>query len=194
MSIAETRPPSIEDPPVFLLAVDAYHRMIEAGIFDEDDRVELINGELRAMPPIKADHAGKNKRMNHLLTMRAGGKALVAVQDPLTLQQHSEPEPDLMLLRPRDDFYERENPTPADTLLVVEIADSSLRYDREVKIPLYAAHKVPEVWLIDLKHQRLELFRNPGPDGYRQILRPDASQVVAPLLLPDLRIRVDEIW
>ena len=194
MSIAETRPPSIEDPPVFLLAVDAYHRMIEAGIFDEDDRVELINGELRAMPPIKADHAGKNKRMNHLLTMRAGGKALVAVQDPLTLQQHSEPEPDLMLLRPRDDFYERENPTPADTLLVVEIADSSLRYDREVKIPLYAAHKVPEVWLIDLKHQRLELFRDPGPDGYRQILRPDASQVVAPLLLPDLRIRVDEIW
>lgn len=167
MSIAETRPPSIEHPPVFLLAVDAYHRMIEAGIFDADDRVELINGEPRAMPPIEADHAGKNKRMNDLLTMRAGRKALVAVQDPLTLQQHSEPEPDLMLLRARDDFYQRENPTPADTLLVVEIADSSLRHDPEVKIPLYAAPKIPEVWLIDLKHQRLELFRDPGPDGYR---------------------------
>ncbi len=194
MSVAETRPQSTEDSPVFRLAVDAYHRMIDAGIFDEDDRVELIDGALRAMPPIEADHAGKNKRMNQLLTMRAGEKALVAVQDPLTLQQHSEPEPDLMLLRPRADYYERENPTPADTLLVVEIADSSLRYDREVKIPLYASHKVPEVWLIDLIHRRLEVFRDPGPVGYRQILRPDPNQEIAPLLLPDLLIRVDEIW
>jgi Uma2 family endonuclease len=193
MPVAGAGPPDADQPAVFRLAVDAYHRMIEAGVFDEDDRVELIDGELRAMPPIKADHAGKNKRLNRLLTLRAGDAALVAVRDPLTLQPRSEPEPDLMLLRPRDDFYESANPTPADTLLVIEVADTSLAYDRDVKVPLYAAHGIPEVWLVDLRHRRLDMFRDPGPDGYRQILRPDASQVVAPLLLPTLEVRVDEI-
>ncbi|WPL19207.1 hypothetical protein Thiowin_04317 [Thiorhodovibrio winogradskyi] len=119
---------------------------------------------------------------------------LVAVQDPLTLAPHSEPEPDLMLLRPRDDFYEGANPTPADTLLVIEICDSSLRYDREVKVPLYAAQGVPEVWLVDLQHRRLELYREASADGYRLMLRPAPGEVVAPVLLPDVRLRVDELW
>ena len=92
---------TLEDArPIFRLGVDRYHQMIDAGIFDEDDRVELIDGELRAVPPIKPDHAGKNKRLNRLLTLRAGEDAVVSVQDPLTLAPHSEPEPDLMLLRP----------------------------------------------------------------------------------------------
>jgi Uma2 family endonuclease len=194
MPIVDAEPALTEARPIFRLAVDAYHRMIDAGIFNEDDRVELIDGELRAMPPINPDHAGKNNRLNRLLTLRAGADALVAVQNPLTLSPRSEPEPDLMLLRARGDFYEGANPTPADTLLVIEISDTSLRYDREVKVPLYAAHGVPEVWLIDLRHRRLELFRDPGPDGYRQILRPDPSQVVAPLLLPHLELRVQEFW
>jgi Uma2 family endonuclease len=146
------------------------------------------------MPPINPDHAGKNNRLNRLLTLRVGDAAVVSVQDPLTLQPRSEPEPDLMLLRPRDDFYERANPTPKDTLLVIEICDSSLRYDREVKVPLYAAHGVPEVWLVDLQHRRLELYREPGADDYRLVLRPGPGEVVAPLLLPSLRIRVDEFW
>jgi Uma2 family endonuclease len=194
MPVAETQAPAAQTRPVFRLSVDAYHRMIDAGVFDADDRVELIDGELRAMPPIKSDHAGKNKRLNRLLTLGAGDDALVAVQDPLTLQPRSEPEPDLMLLRPREDFYEGANPTPADTLLVIEIGDSSLRYDREVKVPLYAAHGVPEVWLVDLPHRRLEIYREPGPDGYRLMLRPDASEVITPALLPGLRIAVADIW
>ena len=99
-----------------------------------------------------------------------------------------------MLLRPRADFYEHGNPSPADALLVVEIADSSLNYDRNTKVPLYAAHGVPEVWLIDLAHRRIEVYRDPAPAGYRQILRPDLDQSITPVLLPELRIQVAEFW
>jgi Uma2 family endonuclease len=194
MPVAKAQPTLADARPVFRLGVDAYHQMIDNGIFDENDRVELIEGELRAMPPIKPDHAGKNNRLNRLLNRRVGDEALVAVQNPLTLPPHSEPEPDLMLLRPRDDFYERANPTRNDTLLVIEICDSSLRYDQEVKVPLYAAHGVPEVWLVDLQHRRLEIYREPGADGYRLILRPDAAEVVSPVLLPGLRVPVKDIW
>ena len=194
MPVAKAQPSLADECPVFRLGVDAYHQMIDNGIFDEDDRVELIEGGLRAMRPIKPDHAGKNNRLNRLLNQRVGDAALVTVQNPLTLPPHSEPEPDLMLLRPRDDFYERANPTPNDTLLVIEICDSSLRYDQEVKAPLYAAHGVPEVWLVDLQHRRLEIYREPGTDGYRLILRPDATEVVSPVLLPGLRVPVKDIW
>jgi Uma2 family endonuclease len=194
MPVAKAQPTLAEARPVFRLGVDAYHQMIDNGIFDEDDRVELIEGELRAMPPIKPDHAGKNNRLNRLLNRRVGDEALVTVQNPLTLPPHSEPEPDLMLLRPRDDFYERANPTPKDTLLVIEICDSSLRYDQEVKVPLYAAHGVPEVWLVDLQHRRLEIYREPGTNGYRLILRPDSTEVISPVLLPRLRVPVKDIW
>jgi len=194
MSTIATQAQRPAAPSTYRLRVDAYHRMIAAGIFAEDDHVELIEGELRARPPINAEHAGKNKRLNQIFSARAQGRAIVAVQDPLTLPEHSEPEPDLMLLRPRDDFYEHANPTPADTLLVIAIADSSLRYDRTIKVPLYAAHGVPETWLIDLVHRRLEVYRDPGPTGYRQRLRPDSDQSITPLLLPDVRIQIAELW
>ncbi|HYN78805.1 MAG TPA: Uma2 family endonuclease [Lamprocystis sp. (in: g-proteobacteria)] len=194
MNVIQPSRGPLAEPSAYRLTVDAYHRMIEIGIFGEDDHVELIEGELRAMPPINAGHAGKNKRLNQLFSQRARGQAIVAVQDPLVLPEHSEPEPDLMLLRPRADFYEHGNPGPADTLLVVEIADSSLSYDRNTKVPLYAAHGVPEVWLIDLRQRRVEVYRDPGPVGYRLILRPDPDQAIAPLLLPELLIQVAEFW
>ena len=192
-AVAPNRPPAVEPIP-YRLSVNDYHRMIEAGIFGEDDRIELIEGELRAMPPIGPEHSGKNKRLIRLFTSRVKDRAIVSSQDPLTLPEHSEPEPDLMLLRPRADFYEGANPLPADTLLVIEIADSTLRYDRSVKIPLYAAHGVPETWLLDLQAHRIELYRDPGPAGYRQILLPDLEQTISPVLLPELSIRVAELW
>lgn len=179
---------------VYRLTVNAYHRMIDAGIFDKDDHVELIDGELRTMSPINASHAGKNKRLNRLFSVRVGERALVAVQDPLTLPEHSEPEPDLMLLRPRNDYYEGTNPTPEDVLLVVEVSDSSLRYDLETKVPLYASHGIPEIWLIDLRNRRLLVYRDPGPEGYRQVLIPDMSQTLAPVSLPGVEIQSSELW
>jgi len=179
---------------VYRLTVDAYHRMIDAGVFGKDDRVELVEGELRAMPPIDARHAGKVKRLNQLFSRLAAGRVLIAIQDLLALPDYAELQPDLMLLQPRQDFYEGSNPTPADTLLVVEVSDSSLGFDRDTKLALYAVHGVPEAWLVDLKNQRLQIFRDPGPDGYRQILLPDKAQSVAPLLLPDLEIPLRTLW
>jgi len=183
-----------DDVAVYRLTLDAYHRMIEAGIFGEDDHVELIDGELRVMPPINPGHAGKNNRLIGLFSARIGNHAVIANQNPLPLPEHSEPEPDLMLLRPREDFYESSHPRPEDVLLLVEVADSSRRFDGEVKVPLYARHAIAEVWLLDLKQQRLEVYRDPGPEGYRQVLLPDRSQSVAPLLLPDVEIAVAELW
>jgi len=179
---------------VYRLTVDAYHRMIDAGVFGKDDRVELVEGLLRAMPPIDARHAGKVKRLNQLFSRLAAGRVLIAIQDLLALPDYAELQPDLMLLQPRQDFYEGSNPTPADTLLVVEVSDSSLGFDRDTKLALYAVHGVPEAWLVDLKNQRLQIFRDPGPDGYRQILLPDKAQSVAPLLLPDLEIPLRTLW
>jgi Uma2 family endonuclease len=179
---------------VYRLTVDAYHRMIDAGVFGKDDRVELVEGELRAMPPIDARHAGKVKRLNQLFSRLAAGRVLIAIQDLLALPDYAELQPDLMLLQPRQDFYEGSNPTPADTLLVVEVSDRSLGFDRDTKLALYAVHGVPEAWLVDLKNQRLQIFRDPGPDGYRQILLPDKTQSVAPLLLPDLEIPLRTQW
>ncbi|MEJ2388280.1 MAG: Uma2 family endonuclease [Chromatiaceae bacterium] len=179
---------------VYRLTVDAYHRMIDAGVFGKDDRVELVEGELRAMPPIDARHAGKVKRLNQLFSRLAAGRVLIAIQDLLALPDYAELQPDLMLLQPRQDFYEGSIPTPADTLLVVEVSDRSLGFDRDTKLALYAVHGVPEAWLVDLKNQRLQIFRDPGPDGYRQILLPDKAQSVAPLLLPDLEIPLRTLW
>ena len=176
------------------LSVEAFHRMIEAGVFKEDDHVELIEGELCQMPPIGPSHAGKNKRLNRLFATQVGEQALVAVQDPLTLPMHSEPQPDLMLLRPRSDFYEHSNPLPADVLLLVEIAETSVQYDRQIKLPLYAGQGIPEVWLLDLARQQLEIYRQPSAEGYQQCLQPPKNQTIAPLALPGLFINVAELW
>jgi len=181
-------------PPRFRFTVQQYHRMIESGILHEDDRIELIEGELNTMPPINTAHAGKTKRLNRILSGLTGDAAIVSVQDPLVLGERSEPEPDLMLLRPRADFYEKANPLPGDVLLLIEVADTSLDYDRGVKIPLYGANGIPEVWLLDLQRKRLEIHLDPGPAGYRKILLPDSGQVVSPSLLPGVEVAVDSLW
>jgi Uma2 family endonuclease len=194
MSLPTASPSATTAPPPYRIGVDSYHRMIEAGIFGDQDRVELIDGELRTMPPISAHHAGKTNRLNRLFTRRVEDSALISVQNPLTLGKSSEPEPDLVLLKPRPDYYEGSNPGPADVLLVIEIADSSLSHDRDVKAPLYAANGIPELWIVDLSNERLAVYRDPGPNGYRQILLPDAGQTIAPKRLPKVKIGVEELW
>ncbi len=129
---------------------EEYHRMGEAGLFGEDDRVELIEGEIIEMTPIGSRHAGTVKRL------------------PLRLGRRSEPQPDIALLRPRDDFYATGHPAAADVLLLIEVAEASLRYDREVKIPLYARHGIPAVWLVDLAGRELTAHQEPAGDGYQQ--------------------------
>ena len=138
--------------------VEDFARMGEAGIFSEDDRVELIDGEVRAMSPIGAKHAAIVKRLNLILSRQISGRAILGVQDPILLSDFTEPQPDLAVLRFRADFYEEAHPTPSDVLLVVEVADSSLDYDRDEKIPHYAVAGIPEVWLVDIGQETVTQY------------------------------------
>jgi Uma2 family endonuclease len=169
---------------------EEYHRLLQAGILREDDRVELIEGEILEMSPIGSRHAAAVKRLNHLFHELLKGKALLGVQDPVRLGPYSEPQPDLTLLRPRPDFYRESHPGPEDVLFLVEVMDTSQAYDREVKLPLYAKAGIPEVWLVDLEAHRLEVYRKPTPEGFAeaQVLGPE--ETVAPLHFPEARLPV----
>lgn len=173
--------------------VDEYHRMAQAGILTEDDRVELIQGEIVEMTPVGSKHAACVKRLNRLLSKSVGDKAIVSVQAPVALDPHSEPQPDIALLRPSPDFYAAQHPGPDDVLLIVEVADTSAAYDRDVKLPLYARAGIPEVWLVDLAANRLEVYRGPSPEGYRERMIYRPGMQVSSESLPGLSLPVIEI-
>ncbi len=173
--------------------VDDYYRMAEVGILTEDDRVELLDGEIVEMSPIGSDHAGHVKRLNTLFTSRLGARVVVSVQDPVRLSRHSEPQPDVALLRPRADFYARGHPRPDDVLLLIEVADTSVEADRRIKMPLYARAGIEEVWLVDLTTERVEVYRGPAADGYREIRALARGQGIVPQAFPDLALGVDDL-
>jgi len=173
--------------------VDEYHRMAETGILGEDDHVELLDGEIVAMSPIGPRHAATVTRLQRLLHQLVGERAIVRTQNPVRLDGYSEPEPDIALVTPRDDFYAAGHPAPRDILLIVEVADTSLRFDRHRKLPGYARAGVPEVWLVDLTADRVERYREPRGDAYtdQQFLGRDAT--LTPLLLPGVAIHVGDL-
>jgi Uma2 family endonuclease len=169
----ETMSLATADPPRrHRLTVSDYYRMAEVGILARDARVELIDGEIIEMAPPGSLHAATVHRLTKNLVRAAGDDALVLVQNPVRLSQHSEPQPDLALLKSREDFYSQNHPGPADVLLVVEIADSSLRFDRDTKVSLYAAHGIPETWLVDLRGRRLVRHRAPRERSYTHVDEP----------------------
>jgi len=162
------------DPPRrHRLTVADYYRMAEVGILAPDARVELIDGEIIDMAPPGSLHAAAVHRLNEVLVRAVEGRATVLVQNPVRLSEYSEPQPDLALLRRRDDFYSGRHPRPVDVLLVIEIADTSLRFDRETKALLYAAHEIPELWLVDLRGKRLVRHRAPEQGTYTLVDEPD---------------------
>jgi Uma2 family endonuclease len=148
------------------ITVADYYRMAEAGVLAPDARVELIEGEVIDMAPIGSTHARAVARLNRLLVVAAGDHALVWPQSSLNLGDLSEPQPDLMLLRPRGDEYASALPTAADVLLLIEVSDTSARYDREIKLPLYARHGIAEVWIVDLHSGCVRVFRQPAEGRY----------------------------
>jgi len=150
-------------------SVDDYHRMGETGILGPQLRTELIDGEVVAMPPIGHPHAGTVKLLSNLLKEQLGAAAIVSVQDPVWLDDYTEPLPDIALLRPRADYYRNGHPGPEDVLLLIEVADTSLAYDRDVKLPRYARAGIPEVWLVDLGGRRLTMHRRPAGDAYAEV-------------------------
>ncbi len=174
--------------------VEEYHRLAEAGILGEDDRVELIEGEIVEMSPIGPRHAGAVNRIRYYLTpIEASGRALINVQNPIRLGDFGEPEPDIALLRPQPDFYATGHPGPEDVLLVVEVAETSAGYDRQVKVPLYARWGIPEAWLVDLEQDRMEVYRGPSPDGYREVQVVARGEQIAPAAFPEAKLRVDDL-
>lgn len=173
--------------------VEEYYLMAKAGILGEDDRVELIDGEIVEMPPIGIPHASHVDLLTQLFILRLGGRAIVRVQNPVRLGEHSEPQPDIALLRPRDDFYAAAHPGPSDVLLIIEIADTSIDYDREVKGPLYARAGIPEYWLVDLAGQRIEIYRDPRAGEYRQVRLVRQAERLAPEALPSLELSSSDI-
>jgi len=166
------------------LTVDDYHQMAESGILGPDDSVELIAGEVLDMSPVGSLHAALVRALGRWLTDSVGQKAIVAVQDPVHLDHSSEPQPDIALLKPRVDYYATAHPGPADTLLIVEVAESSLAYDLGVKVPLYARHGIPEVWVIDAATRNTHRFRGPRPEGYAEQVMITPEEPLACLAMP----------
>lgn len=170
------------------LTVRDYYRMAEVGLLAPDARVELIDGEIIDMPPSGTPHAGILSRLNRLLLAVAGMRVAVRVQLPLRLDEFSEPEPDLAVLKWRQDEYTAAHPTPADTLLVIEVSQSSLRYDRKRKLPLYAHHGIPEVWIVDAVNLRLHTFDSPLDGRYLNSSTTPRPGLLGMQALPDLQV------
>jgi Uma2 family endonuclease len=167
------------------LSVDDYLRMGAAGILGEDDRVELIDGEIIDMSPIGTAHSSAVKRIAKRVILAVGDRATVGVQDPVKLGDFSAPQPDIALLRPRDDYYATAHPGPEDCLLLIEVAETSLEYDRDKKLPLYARAGIPECWLVDIPGRTLWVCRQPGPAGYAEARVAADRSALAPQALPD---------
>ncbi|MCY4508670.1 MAG: Uma2 family endonuclease [Acidobacteria bacterium] len=179
--------------PRHRFSVDDFARLGEAGIFTEDDRVELIDGEIRDMTPIGQPHAWIVNRLTWRLVMRLAGRAWVSVQNPVRLDRHTEPLPDLVVARGGEDDYADRHLEADDILLVVEVADSSLRYDRIEKMPRYAAAGIPEAWLVDVAGGAVTVSTGPGPDGYadRRVFR--RGEGIVSTAVAGLQVTVDEI-
>ncbi|MCL4370495.1 MAG: Uma2 family endonuclease [Chloroflexi bacterium] len=172
---------------------EEYHWMARVGILGEDDRVELVDGEIVEMTPIGHRHAACVNRLAELFSQTLGNTAIVSVQNPVRLGQYSEPQPDLALLRRKPDFYASGHPTPEDVFLIVEVAGSSIEPDRRVKIPLYARSGVLEAWLVELDQETLTMYRDPAPDGYHTVRVVRRGEQVAPAAFPSHSLAISDI-
>lgn len=175
------------------ITVDEYYHMAEAGILSEDAHIELIEGEIVNKNPIGSRHAGCVKRLLTLFAQSVGPAAIVSVQNPVRLSIYSEPEPDVALLRPKADFYSNSHPGPFDVLLVVEVSDTSIGYDRETKVPLYARAGIPEVWLVDLVEETITLYVEPIRGVYQRKQQAKRGERISANTVGSLTLTVDEI-
>jgi Uma2 family endonuclease len=172
---------------------DEYERIADAGVIRDDERTELIDGEIVVMSRIGSPHSATVKRLIRMFTEALGRRVLVSVQDPIRLDEGNEPEPDVALLRPRDDDYKSGHARPPDIFLVVEVMDTSAPYDRRVKTPRYARHGIAEVWLVDLAEELIEVHRRPSGSRYKSRRTCRVGQQVAPEAFPDVVLDVAEI-
>jgi len=171
---------------------DEFERMVQLGIFREDERLELIGGDIVEMAPIGHRHAACIANLNEFFVTGLGKRALVWGQGPARVAIDSVPEPDLALLRRRS--YRTGAPRPEDVLLIVEVAESSLRYDRTVKLRLYASAGIREYWIVGVDGEWIDVHRSPEGEGYRERRRATRGERVAPAAFPDLSVAVDDVF
>jgi Uma2 family endonuclease len=170
------------------ITVDQYYRMAEVGVLALDERVELIDGVIIDMAPIGSRHAGTSSQLGELLLNAVGTRAILRSQSPIRFGSTSEPQPDLALLRRRHDYYKAAHPIAEDALLLVEVSDTSARYDVKIKVPLYARHRIPEVWVVDLPQELLHIYRRPEGGVYADISALAEPGVVTLAALPDVEV------
>ncbi len=169
--------------------IDEYHQMADAGLFAEDERIELIEGTIYAMTPVGRRHAATVAKLGDLFSAsKVRDEAIVWIQSPLRLPPHGEPEPDLVLLKRTPDYYETRAPEPEDVFLLVEVADSSLPFDRAVKLPVYASAGIVECWLVNLIDDQIEVYREPVGRRYQTRSSVPFGQAVSPLQFPEVAI------
>jgi len=180
-------------PQKHKVSVSEWHKMGEYNIFPPDTRMELIKGEMIDMAPIGPSHASCVRHLIELFASRKGKAALLDVQNPIQLGNLSEPEPDLVLLRPVSHFYRERHPTAKDVFLLIEVSDTTIKHDREEKIPLYATDGIVESWLIDLNDFQVEVYLNPTANGYTNKRIFNTEQILIPSQLPHIEIPISHI-
>ena len=168
--------------------VEEYHRLAEVGVLHENDRVELLNGVIVDMMPIGPFHGSSVKRLNHVFEKANAGRWVTSTQDPIRIGDHNEPEPDLALLHPREDFYLEKHPVPADVFLLIEVSDSTLLIDREDKLPIYATAGIVEVWIVNLPERLVEVYSSPKNGKYTEVRKVHPGGALAPAAFPDAAI------
>jgi Uma2 family endonuclease len=174
--------------------VDDYYRMAEAGILRTDERLELLEGEIIEMSPIGGPHAGCVTALSNWLVPALLGRAVVRIQQPIRLSSRSEPEPDVAVVRYRDDLYRGGHPEPKDVLLIIKVADSTLAYDLRRRLPLYAAAGIPEVWIAEVGSRQVRACREPQGRRYRQVEIISGNGTLSPVAFPDLVLKVAEVF
>ena len=183
----------MEQPQRYVISADEYLRMGEAGVFRPEARLELIEGEIVEMAPIGSAHASTVSVLTRLFVHRAGDRVTVWTQSPVTAGARSVPQPDVALLKPRADNYFSRHPDPSEVVLLIEVADTTLRFDLATKIPLYARAGIAEVWVVDLAQRAVHIFRGADPGGYRSSFIVAGGQKMSPAL-PDISLAVSELF
>jgi Uma2 family endonuclease len=181
-------------PARTVVTVRRFQDMVAAGVWRDDERIELIEGEILDMAPIGGAHAWTVMRAAEVLRLAAGGRAILWVQLPIVLGERSQPQPDLALLRHRSEGYQDRLPAAADVLLVVEVSDTTIDYDRGTKMRLYAANGIPEYWLVNVTERRFEVYRDPGPAGYAARTEACGAQSLTIAAMPGAVLRADAFF
>jgi len=191
--VAISEPTKLTSPTKHRFTVGQYYQIAEIGILGIEQRTELIDGEIIEMSPIGVKHAGSINRLNRVFANLVGDNAIISIQNSIQLNNYSEPQPDLAILRWREDYYTESLPIISEILLLIEVSDSTLKYDREVKSLLYAKAGIPELWIANLETQVFEVYRQPSETGYQEVQTYGKGEVISLQMLTDITIAVDDI-